>query len=75
MSEIKLPEPKNGRSYSDNEIIEIIKFWNVSIEEFNKYLGVITCEYDSETETTYIYPCDVENTLNRIINGSYKFFD
>lgn len=72
---MKLQPPKDKRGYTGEELLKIAEDNNIDRNEFNKAIGVNTCQYDPETDTIFTYECDVKNALNKIFNGKYLFFD
>jgi len=71
---IEFQDSIDPRGYTSEELLEICSSYNLNHEDFNEALGVNTVCVNEEGKSL-IYKQDVENVLNKLLNGKYLFFD
>ena len=71
-----LPEPRNKRGYTGEEIERICRKKNIDPDDFWEAFGINTCSMDENGDTIF-YTCDVEKALYLLkdIDGEFHEWD
>ena len=60
---IKLPKYKHKVGYTNDEIENIIRIFDINMKKFKQKLGIATCGVDAKTNEILVYKNDITKAI------------